>query len=335
MKAAVLEARDRLHLRDVPVPALVSGDMLVRVCAAAICGTDIRIWRGRKTKGVRFPSILGHEFAGEIVEAGGQAGWEVGDRVAICPALPCGQCTDCKSGASNICDALIAYGYELDGGFADYIRVPRAFVDAGHVFRLPKNMSFEMAALAEPLACVINGQEMMGCLKGRTVAVLGTGPIGLLHVMQARLAGAVSVTAIQRSRHRREAALALGADMALPPDEAGHLAVDASIIAVGAPELADLSTRITNPRGRISLFAGFPVGAATAFDLNAVHYREQTVTGAFGLTREQFAQALAIIASGDLPVDRLISHRLPLDRVIEAFGLAEQGTALKVMVTSG
>ena len=334
MKAAVLEARDRLGLSDVSVPALEPGDMLIRMRAAAICGTDIRIWRGRKTKGVRFPSILGHEFSGDIVETGGQPGWTVGDRVAVCPALPCGQCTHCRSGATNICEALIAYGYELDGGFAEFIRVPKAFVDAGNVFRVPEHLPFEQAALAEPLACVINGQSLMANLEGKSVAVLGTGPIGLLHVMLARHVGAAEVIAVQRSAHRREAAVALGADRAVTPQEAEALAVDASIVAVGAPELANLATRITNPRGRISLFAGFPVGVETAFDLNAVHYREQTVTGAFGLTRTQFQQALALIASGDLQVERLISHRLPLAHAMDAFALAEQGSALKVVVTN-
>lgn len=334
MKAAVLEARDRLVLRDSQEPVLEPGDMLIRMRAAAICGTDIRIWRGGKTKGVRFPSILGHEFAGEIVETGGHDGWHAGDKVAVCPALPCGHCGNCQAGAMNICEALVAHGYEIDGGFAELVRVPRAFVEAGNVFTVPEHLSPDMAALAEPLACVINGQALLGGLRGRTVAVLGTGPIGLLHVMLARLDGAASVVAIQRSAHRRQAALAMGADAAITPAEADGLCVDASIVAAGTPELARLSTRITRPRGRISLFAGFPAGMETVFDLNAVHYREQLVTGAFGLTRSQFADALAMIADGRMPVERLISHRLPLDEVVAAFDLAEQRVALKVVVTN-
>lgn len=335
MKAAVLEARDRLISADAALPRLEPGDMLLRMGAAAICGTDIRIWRGRKIKGVRFPSILGHEFAGEIVEPAGHPGWRTGDRVTICPALPCGTCASCRAGASNICDALIAYGYEIDGGFAEFIRVPMAFVEARNVFRLADGLSFDLAALAEPLACVINGQSLMGDLEGKSVAVLGTGPIGLLHVMLARHRGASEVIAVQRSAHRREAALAVGADRAVTPDDAGDLSVDCAVVAVGAPELANLAAHIVRPRGRISLFAGFPVGVETPFDLNTVHYREQTVTGAFGLTRAQFEEALGLIAGGDLPVDRLISHRLDIEHALEAFALAEQGSALKVVVTNG
>ncbi len=193
-------------------------------------------------------------------------------------------------------------------------------------------MKPELAALAEPLACVINGQDLIGIGPGQSVAVLGTGPIGLLHVMLAKQRGASRVIAVQRSAHRREAALALGADEAFSAEEAEGLAVDAAIVGVGSADLANLAARITRPRGRISLFAGFPVGEATPFDLNAVHYGEHHVTGAFGLTRVQFAEAMDLIAAGLLPVEKLVSHRFPLEDVMQAFAMAEQGAALKVVV---
>ncbi len=332
MKAAFFRAPGDMSLETVADPVLKPGDMLLRMSAAAICGTDIRVYRGRKIKGVRRPSVLGHEFAGVIVETGGHAGFCTGDHVAVCPALPCGQCRECRLGAENICQRLIAYGYELDGGFAEFIRVPKAFVEAGHVIPLPRRMKPELAALAEPLACVINGQDLIGIGPGQSVAVLGTGPIGLLHVMLAKQRGASRVIAVQRSAHRREAALALGADEAFSAEEAEGLAVDAAIVGVGSADLANLAARITRPRGRISLFAGFAVGEATPFDLNAVHYGEHHVTGAFGLTRVQFAEAMDLIAAGLLPVEKLVSHRFPLEDVMQAFAMAEQGAALKVVV---
>ena len=333
MKAAIFHKPDMMALETVADPAPQQGDLIIRMTAAAICGTDIRIYRGRKTKGVRRPSVLGHEFTGEIVDSGGHKGWKTGDRVAVCPALGCGQCRECQIGAENICASLAAFGYELDGGFAELVRVPQAFVKAGNVLRLADGVSSELAALAEPLACVINGQEVMGLKRGGSVAVLGTGPIGLLHLMLARHTGAVRVIAVQRSAHRRAAALELGADSAIPPDEADGLQVDAAIVAVGSPELANLAARITRPRGKISLFAGFPAGVETPFDLNAIHYGEHSVTGAFGLTRKQFAQALELIATGALPVAKLISHRFALDDAMAAFAIAEQGSALKVVIT--
>lgn len=333
MKAALFRSPGVMALESVPDPALEPGDMLLRTTAAAVCGTDIRIFRGRKVKGVRTPSILGHEFAGTIVETGGHAGFRAGQAVAVCPALPCGRCRECRMGAENICTSLTAYGYEIDGGFAELIRVPRAFVEAGNVMLLPPGLSPELAALAEPLACVINGQDLLNLEPGQTVAVLGTGPIGLLHVMLAKQRGASRVIAIQRSAHRRKAALELGADEAFSAEEAEGLAVDAAIVCIGSADLANLAARITRPRGHISLFAGFPVGEATPFDLNAVHYGEHHVTGSFGLTRTQFAEALDLIAGRMLPVDRLVSHRLPLVEAMDAFALAEQGSALKVVVT--
>lgn len=322
-----------MTLETVPDPVPERGGMIIRMTAAAICGTDIRILRGRKTRGVRAPSILGHEFTGEIAETGWNGGFAVGDRVAICPALPCGHCRECLLGAENICANLTAFGYEIDGGFAELIRLPHAFVKAGNVFRLADGVSPDHAALAEPLACVINGQELMGLTPGGSVAVLGTGPIGLLHIMLARHAGAGEVIAVQRSQHRRAAALELGADRAVPPEEAEDIRVDATIVAVGSPELANLAARITKPRGKISLFAGFPAGVETSFDLNAIHYGEQRVTGAFGLTCNQFAKALDLITSGALPVAKLISHRFTLDGAMDAFAIAEQGSALKVVIT--
>lgn len=345
MKAAVLHAPNDMRLQSVADPVLQQGDMLLRMRAATICGTDVRIFRGRKTRGVRYPSILGHEFVGEVVETGGNAGWSDGDLVCVCPAMACGQCGPCRNGVSNLCASLVAYGYELDGGFAELIRVPRSAVIEGNVMRLPAGLDPVLAALAEPLACVINGQDLIGINSGETVVVLGTGPIGLLHIMLARNRGAAMVVAGQRSLHRREAARAAGADMAIDPqaedmaarvrDATGGRGADVVIVAAGSADLANLAMRLVRPRGRVSLFAGFPAGVETGFDLNALHYGEIIVTGAFGLTLAQFTLALDLIASGKLPVQSLISHRLALDDAMAAFQIAEQGAALKVAVISG
>lgn len=334
MKALVLTEPNRIGLSEVPDPVLGEGDMMIRVRASAICGTDVRIYRGTKTRGVRFPSILGHEFSGTIVDQGGRSGWRNGQRVAVCPALPCGECEACNYGADNICEHLVAFGYGLDGGFAEYLRLPSDFVEAGHVIPLPDAIDFEEAALAEPLACVINGQNVMGLKAGERIAVLGAGPIGLLQVMLARARGAARITVVQRSGARREAALALGADEAVAPEDAGELHVDAAIVAVGSPELANLAARIVRPRGRINLFAGFPAGALQNFDLNAVHYKEQHVTGAFGLTLAQFHDALELICTRQVKAGDLITYRFPLADGMDAFAAAERGAALKAMIVN-
>lgn len=332
MQALVLREANRMGLEDMPDPVAEPGGLTIRIAAAAICGTDMRIYRGLKTRGVQLPSILGHEFAG-VVEAAEGAAWRKGQRVAICPALPCGACRFCKADAANICESLMAYGYELHGGFAERVRVPRAFVEAGHVIELPAHVSFEEAALAEPLACVINGQALMELAPQSHVAVLGAGPIGLLHVMLARSRGARRISVIQRSVGRRKAALALGADEALSPEEAEKLSVDAAIVSVGSADLANLAARIVRPRGWINLFAGFPAGEPPRFDLNAVHYGEHRVTGAFGLTLAQFREALELIARGEVQASRLITHRFPLSHAMQAFAAVERGEPLKAVIT--
>ena len=158
MKAGLLRAPNDLAFTEVADPACEPGDLLVKMRAATICGTDIRVYRGVKTAGIRYPSIIGHEFAGVVVHAGPDSGYATGQRVCINPAMACGRCDCCTAGRENICRHLVALGYELDGAFSEYVRIPARALAAGNVRSLPAHVGFEQAALIEPLACVINGQ---------------------------------------------------------------------------------------------------------------------------------------------------------------------------------
>lgn len=343
MKAAVLKAIDQVSYGSVAMPALQAGDMLLRMRAATVCGTDIRILRGKKTAGIRYPSIIGHEFAGEVVETGGHTQFHTGQAVGVCPAFACGHCERCQQGAENLCRNLVAMGYEIDGAFAEYIRIPARGVAAGNVFALPAGLSFEKAALAEPLACVINGQEQARVALGDAVVILGAGPIGLLHVKLARLAGARLIIVSQTSASRRDAALAAGADAVIDPRAENVVervrqltsgeGANVAICAIGKPELANDAIASVRPRGRVNLFAGFSKGVTANLDVNAIHYNELVVTGAFGLARRQFAQALQMIASGQIEVQSLLTHHFPLPDAAQALAAAEQGTALKVVIS--
>lgn len=343
MKAAVLSAPNQIACATVAEPALNKGDMLVKVRAATLCGTDLRIYRGKKTAGIRYPSIPGHEFAGEVLESGGNDQFHTGQRVTVCPAYPCGTCPACLSDAENLCSNLQAMGYQLEGAFADYVVVPARGVRSGHVLSLPDHLSYEDAAMAEPLACVINGQQQVNIQKGDTVVVLGAGPIGLLHVKLARHAGAGKIIVSQRSAFRRDAAMLAGADVAIDPgqedvtarvrQETAGRGADVVICAIGVAALANDALHMVRPRGRVNLFAGFSKGEMAALDVNALHYNEVFVSGAFGLTRKQFAQALHLISEGHVDVKPLISHRFALEQIGEAFEVAEQGHAIKVAIT--
>ena len=233
-------------------------------------------------------------------------------------------------------------GYEIDGAFAEYVRIPASGVKSGNVFAVPKGLSFEEAALAEPLACVMNGQERVGVKMGDTVAILGAGPIGILHIKLARLSGARLIIVSEPNPLRREAALNAGADMAIDPTTedifartksvTNGLGVDVAIVAIGVPSLANDAIRIVCHRGRVSLFAGFSKGQQAELDVNAIHYNELIVTGAFGLTRLTFARALSMIASGQLEMKPLLTHRFDLSDIKLALDTAEQGSAIKVAV---
>jgi L-iditol 2-dehydrogenase len=344
VKAGVLRDVNEVCFLTVSDPALQPGDMLLRVKAATICGTDIRILRGTKTAGIRYPSILGHEFSGEVVETGGHQGFHKGQAVCVCPQFACGHCESCLQGAENLCRNLTALGYQLDGAFAEYVRIPAHGVLAGNVLPMPRGLPFETAALAEPLACVMNGQERVGLKPDDTVLVLGAGPIGILHVKLARFSGARHIIVSEPNELRRRAALVAGADLVVDPAREDLLAcvraatqglgADVAICAIGVPALANEAIRLVRPRGRVSLFAGYPAGTRAELDVNAIHYSEVMVTGAFGLTRLQFDRALQLIASGALALDALLTHRFGLAEIATALQVAEQGSAIKVAIIS-
>jgi len=342
MEAGVLTAPNDLTLQTISDPVMEIGDLLLKVKAATICGTDIRIFRGRKTAGIRYPSVLGHEFSGEIVENGGHAQFAPGDAVCVCPAIACGHCAYCTRGLENLCRNLVAIGYQVDGAFAEYIRIPKAAVAAGNVFRMPEGLSWEKAALAEPLSCVMNGQEKAGVTSGDIVTILGAGPIGILHVKLARLSGASTIIVSEPNALRREAALRAGADHVVDPmvedlsrtvrSLSGDLGADKVIVAIGVPKLANDALGLVRHRGTVSLFAGFSASDTAVLDVNAIHYNEVIVTGSFGLTRLQFERSLRTIASGRLELDTMLTHRFELNKIAEAIATAEQGHALKVAV---
>ena len=345
MKAGLLRAPNVLELADVPDPKLEPGDMVLKVRAATVCGTDIRIFRGRKTAGVRYPSVIGHEFAGEVVEAPAGAPFRVGQRVCVDPAIPCGACAYCKRDLENICENLTAIGYEIDGAFAEFIRVPARALAAGNVHAIPDNLAFEEAALAEPFACVINGQEKVGVHSGDTVVVLGAGPIGLLHVKLARLSGARKVIVSEPSTSRRAAALEAGADLTVDPttedlkaivrDNSFGFGADVAIVAIGVPALANQALNLVRRRGRVSLFAGFSVGDSAPLDINLIHYSELIITGAFGLGRLHFERALDLLAQKRVDVAPFVTHRFELPEISTALATAEQGSAIKVAIVNG
>lgn len=343
MKAAVLRAPNFLEVGEIATPEAGPGELILAIKASTVCGTDLRILSGKKTKGVRFPSIIGHEFSGIVVETGsGVSGFKNGDRVCMDPVIPCRACNYCKAGLENVCMNRQAMGYEFDGGFAEFVRIPAIALTSGNVFKMPNGMSFEAAALSEPLACCINGQKNAQVKLGDTVVILGAGPIGLMHAALARVAGARQVIVSEPNSSRREAALERGVNFACDPTKENlvdfvkkktdGLGADVVILAIGVPALANEALNVVRKGGRVNLFAGFSQGDMSTIDVNLIHYNEITVTGASALTRQGYEMALNMLSTGQIDATSLITHRYDVSDSLAAFDTAASGSALKVAI---
>lgn len=343
MKVARLYAPGDLRIEDAPVPEAGPGDLVIRVRTCSTCGTDAKIFRFGHHH-ISLPRVLGHEVAGEVTEVGpGVEDWSVGDRVQVIAAIPCGVCHFCRRGQHTVCEELESIGYQYDGGFAEFMRVPRKVLDVDGVNRVPEHVPFEQASLTEPLACVLNGQELAQVGEGDVVVVLGAGPIGCLHVRLARARGARLVVIADVNQARLDLAARAEPDAAIdstkddPIDGIRKMTdgrgADVVITATGAGQAQEQALEMTAPRGRISLFGGLPKDDSTIrFDSNLVHYGELSVFGAYGSAPRHNREALSLIADGRVRVDDLITHRMPLADVDRAIETVISGDGLKVVI---
>ncbi|ALG11430.1 zinc-dependent dehydrogenase [Kibdelosporangium phytohabitans] len=344
MKVARFYAPGDIRIEQAPEPSAGAGELKLKVHNCSTCGTDLKIFRHGHHH-IDPPRVIGHEIAGEVVEAGsGVDGWQPGDRVQVIAAIPCGECPDCLRGWLTICPNQRSMGYHYDGGFAEYMIVPQAVLKVDGVNRIPDSLSYAEASVAEPFACVLNGQELAGAGEGDTVVVVGAGPIGCLHVRLARARGAEAVYLVELSRSRLEMAAALvKPDAAIwssdvdPVEEVLRLTdgrgVDVVITAAAAGKAQEDGLKMAARRGRISFFGGLPKdNPIIACDSNLVHYRELTIVGANGSSPDHNKRALELIASGAVPVDDLITHRMPLDGVLDAINTVSTGEAIKVTI---
>jgi L-iditol 2-dehydrogenase len=333
-----------VRLEDMPEPTAGAGEVKIRVKACSTCGTDVKIFN-HGHQHIDPPRVMGHEIAGEVVEVGdGVEGWAPGDRVQVIAAVPCGQCDECRRGRMTICPNQTSVGYHYEGGFAEYLVVPKQVLAVDGLNRIPEGVGFDEASVAEPLACVLNGQELAGVGAGDDVVVIGSGPIGCLHVRLARARGAARVFLVDLNRSRLDlSAGVVEPDAAICSAEVDAVdevlkltngrGADVVITAAASGKAQEEALLMTARGGRISLFGGLPKDNPTiTLDSNLVHYRELTLVGANGSSPAHNKQALELIASGSVPVADLITHRLPLEQVLDAFGIVARGEAIKVTV---
>lgn len=344
MRAARLYGKEDLRVEDVPVPEVSAGEVLLRVRAAAVCGTDIRMLRnGSRGVTALNPLIPGHEIAGVIERVGpGVAGYGEGMRVAVAPNMGCGVCDRCVGGNTQLCAGYRALGISLDGGFAEYVKGPRAAVQQGNLIQVPAGVDFAEAALVEPLSCVYNAFLRCAISPGDTVLVIGAGPIGLMHAKLARMAGAASVfmndTRAERLALCREVepsivAIASAGLAEEIGDRTQGRGVDVCITACAAPEAQAAALELVALNGRVMLFGGLPEGkSGVTLDTNIVHYRQISITATTRSNLAQFRKALALVASGLVRVRDLITGSSTIDGIHSSFEQAMQGRGLKNVI---
>jgi len=344
MKAAVLESLDNIVVKEIPTPKCDVNDILVKVKACAVCGSDIRIVHSGNNR-VEFPQTLGHEMSGEVVEVGNHVTkFKPGDRVAIGADVPCGDCVFCKAGIGNNCQINYAMGYQFAGGFAEYVLLNQTVVNYGPVQKIPDHVSFDEAALAEPLGCVLNALELTPVKLNDVVVLIGAGPIGMMLCEVAKKMGASKVILINRSQPRLDIAQKLGvADVYVCGAnediiervlaETEGLGADVIFTSCPSPQAQVDAVNMAKNRARINFFGGLPKNnSMVTLDTNIIHYKELFVSGAHGAMPIHHQQAVDLIATGKIDVKKFLTHSFKLDDINEAFKTAENHSGLRVVV---
>lgn len=343
MIAVIYKGIGNMVVEDVPTPSIQDGELLVKVKVCAICGGDLRTFHHGHAA-IKPPIILGHEFAGEIVAVGaGVDRYAVGDRVIVAPGIGCGHCSYCLSGNQHLCYHRLTLGHQYHGGFAEFVRIPAIAVQAGNVNLIPDSVDYLSATLAEPLACVINGQEAMQIQLGDTVAVIGTGPIGIMHAELARSRGAGKVFLINRSQPRLDRARPLGYDayISSQKDDAVQRVLELTdgmganvvIVTAGSEAAMQMGLAMTGKMGKVCFFAGLPKDKPqVTIDANFLHYRQITIYGTFSSAPRHNALAIEMIRSGKLNVDYLLTHAVSLQHINEGLQLVEKQAGMRIVV---
>ena len=349
MLAAVWHGPNDIRLENKPVPAVLPGTVLVKVEACAICGSDLRIMSDGNLR-IKPPHILGHEIAGEIVELGsGVNNYALGDRISTGADVPCGDCDHCRAGRPNCCDTNFAIGYQFDGGFAEYILLDPLVVKHGPMKKFSKSLSWNHAALAEPLACCINGYERAFYNQdmGGNIVIFGAGPIGLMLLMLGKnYYNADQIIIVEPSKMRRQMASQLGANLVIDPVESDpvQLVMDftnqqgANLIFTACPivKTHTQAIQLVAKRGVVNFFGGVPkTDLPISLLSNFIHYREAYITGSHGSTPKQHALALDLIDTGVIDISKVITNTISLSNIHDGFAIAASGTSAKVIINPG
>jgi len=338
MRVARWYSNRDVRIEEMPVPQIGPGELLAKVEACGICGSDVMEWYRLD----RAPLVLGHEIGGQIVEVGeGVERYHEGDRISAAHHVPCNTCRYCLSGHHTVCDTLRQTNFD-PGGLAEHIRLPAINVDRG-VFLLPDEMSYEDATFIEPVACVRRGLRKANIQPGDSVLVIGSGIAGLLYIQLARALGAVRVVATDINEYRLKAAKQFGADSAIRAEEdvpallreanQDRLA-DLVIVCTGAESAINQALKSVERNGTVLFFAPTAPGVSIPLSVNELFWRNDiTLTTSYAASPADYQTALELIQAGSVQIQRMITHRLPLAETGQGFQLvAEAKESIKVII---
>jgi L-iditol 2-dehydrogenase len=334
MKVALFKSAHDLTVTTKPLRALLAGELLVRVDACGVCGTDVHIVDG--TSRSTPPVVLGHEYAGVVESAGpGVPAGKSGLRVAIDPNISCGACFFCRRGLVHLCSNLRALGVDIDGGMAEFCIVPEK-----QLHPIPAGMSTEASAFIEPVSCAIHGIDRANIKAGDTVALIGAGTIGLLMLQLAKHAGAGKTIVIEPLEPKRRIASELGADVILNPAESDPASAlrdllpegpDVVIECVGKVETMQMAVGLARRGGTVEFFGVSPPGAVIAVEPNQIYFKELTIVGSY-VNPNTFGRSIAILETGKVRTDLFRIDRFPLDGVHEALRYQHEGITIKSII---
>jgi len=313
-----------------------STDVIVRMRACGMCGTDLAILEGRHP--AKPPVILGHECAGEVAQIGsGVTSVSVGDHVVVDPNLRCGVCRYCRSDRPNLCETLVSIGEDINGGFATYMLAPEKAV-----YKIPNSMNWKTAALVEPFSCIVNGFLRARAKPSETAVVYGAGPMGLFWVSLFRKAGARKIISVEIAPKRREAARKVGADVAVDPasenpvkrvmEETGGLGADVAVEVIGKVETVEAAIQSSANGARVVIMGTCRPEALAKFSPFDIMRYEKDILGSH-TQAASFRSAIEMLDSGFVPVDVIVTHEIPLREIGTAFSLNKTGEAVKTVIT--
>jgi L-iditol 2-dehydrogenase len=337
MKVAVYYSNDDIRIEEAPIPKIGSGEILVKIMASGICGSDLMEWYRIK----KAPVVLGHEITGIVEEVGdGAADFRIGDRVVVTHHVPCESCSYCKSGKGTVCETLRTTKFH-PGGFSEFVRVPKINVEKG-TLHLPSDISFEEGTFIEPLGCVVRGQRTVGIKEDQTVLVLGSGISGLLHIQLAKVRGARKVIATDVNLSRLKAAKALGADSVIdtssdvPPkaiEKNNGKPFDQVIVCTGSPVAINQAFQCIDRGGTILFFAPTEPSVEIPIHVDELWTGSITLATSYGAIKEDLVDAMDLIKNGKINVDNMITHRLSLSETGRGFQIfSKADDCLKVII---